>query len=74
MLSEFSITDIALALEALGGGTPVLIPTRRGAMQFIFPNGLILRFDLSPGQYSQRFGPHINLEVPGHGNIHVPLR
>ncbi|MGC1779742.1 MAG: RHS repeat-associated core domain-containing protein [Xanthobacteraceae bacterium] len=68
------VADISSELEALGGGTPTLVPTPKGATQFIFPNGMILRFDLAPGQYSPAQGPHINLQPPGGGNIHIPLQ
>ncbi len=50
------IADIGSDLEALGGGVPMLVPTPKGATQFIFPNGMILRFDLAPGQYLSRTG------------------
>jgi hypothetical protein len=60
-------------LEELGGGTPRFVPTGKGAPQFIFPNGMVLRFDLAPGQYLNNQGPHINLEVPGQGNLHINL-
>jgi RHS repeat-associated protein len=65
-----------LQLERLGGGVPKFVPTPKGAAQFIFPNGMVLRFDLLPGQYLSRQGPHINLQnVPGSSNpnIHIPL-
>ena len=65
--------DIASDLEALGGGMPRLVPTKKGATQFIFPNGMILRFDLQPGQYLDGQVPHINLEFGG-TNLHVPLK
>ena len=51
-----------------------MIPTAKGARQFIFPNGMILRFDLTPGQYSPRQGPHINLHLPDGRNEHIYLR
>lgn len=65
--------DIASDLEALGGGMPRSVPTKRGAAQFIFPNGMILRFDLQPGQYLDGQVPHINLEQGGM-NLHIPLK
>jgi len=68
--------SIASQLEELGGGIPTLVPTSRGASQFIFPNGMVLRFDLQSGQYLPGQGPHINLQfVPGWPaqNIHIPL-
>jgi hypothetical protein len=67
---------IASDLEALGGGIPRSVPTAKGATQFIFPNGTVLRFDIQPGQYLRGQGPHINLEVPGNSNpnIHIPLK
>ena len=64
--------DLSDDLESLGGGIPRSVPTPRGATQFIFPNGMIHRFDISPGQYNSKYGPHINLEGPW-GNEHVPL-
>ena len=64
--------DMAGDLEELGGGVPRLVPTPKGATQFIFPNGMILRFDLSPGQYLSGQGPHINLEYNGINN-HIDL-
>ena len=51
-----------------------MILTAKRARQFIFPNGMILRFDLAPGQYSPRQGPHINLEMPNGINYHIYLR
>jgi RHS repeat-associated protein len=63
-------------LEALGGGKPRIQPSPKGASQFIFPNGTVLRFDLQPNQYLNR-GPHINLQnVPNSPdpNIHIPLK
>ena len=68
--------SIASQLEELGGGVPSLVPTSKGAPQFVFPNGTVLRFDLQPGQYLPGQGPHINLQfVPGwpDQNIHIPL-
>jgi hypothetical protein len=38
--------------------------TPKGASQFIFPNGTILRFDLAPGQYLSGQGPHITWKFP----------
>jgi RHS repeat-associated protein len=64
-------------LESIGGGTPRFVPTPKGATQFIFPNGTILRFDIAPGQYSPDQGPHINLQnVPGSSNpnIHILVK
>jgi filamentous hemagglutinin len=66
--------DIARRLEELGEGIPRSAPTPKGARQFIFPNGTILRFDLSPGQYSLRQGPHINLELSSGRNHHISLQ
>jgi hypothetical protein len=66
----------AADLEALGGGVPRLVPTPKGATQFIFPNGTVLRFDIEPGQFLNGQDPHINLQnVPGSAdpNIHIPL-
>ena len=65
--------DLISQLEQLGGGTPRFVPTPKGATQFIFPNGTILRFDISPGQYRTKYGPHINLEYNGI-NKHIPLK
>lgn len=68
---------IARLLEAAGGGRPRFVPTRRGASQFIFPNGGIIRFDLHPGQYGRAQGPHINLERFPDGasrNLHIRLQ
>jgi hypothetical protein len=62
--------DIASDLEDLGGGQPVLRPSPSGAAQFIFPNGMILRFDIMPGQYKPYQSPHINLEMGGK-NYHI---
>jgi len=71
---------IAAALEQFLGGVPRLVPTSRGAQQWIGPNGNVVRFDLGPGQFG-REGPHINLETanlprnsPGYVNRHVRLR
>ncbi|MDP1753154.1 MAG: hypothetical protein Q8L22_27175 [Reyranella sp.] len=44
-----------------------------GATQFIFPNGMALRFDLEPGQYVGKQQPHINLQLPGVFNEHIKL-
>lgn len=65
--------DIGSDLEALGGGMPHSVPTRKGAAQFIFPNRMVLRFDLQPGQYLDGQVPHINLEQSG-TNLHIPLK
>ena len=71
---------IAEALEQFLGGVPRLVPTPRGAQQWIGPNGNVVRFDIEPGQYG-REGPHINLETanrprasPAYINQHVMLR
>lgn len=71
---------IVAALETFLGGTPRFVPTRRGAEQWIGPNGHVVRFDLYPGQFG-REGPHINLETanmprtsPAYVNLHVTLR
>lgn len=71
---------VVLALEEFLGGTPRFAPTRRGAKQWIGPNGNVVRFDLEPGQYG-REGAHINLETaglprsdPAYANQHVRLR
>jgi hypothetical protein len=64
-------------LESLGGGAPRSVPTAKGAAQFIFPNGTVLRFDLNPGQYLSGQNPHINLEnAPGasNPNYHIDLK
>ncbi|MEO6014873.1 MAG: hypothetical protein ABIQ30_14970 [Devosia sp.] len=60
-------------LLSLGGGGPRSQPTPKGASQFIFPNGMVLRFDISPGQYIGNQGPHINLEIGG-TNYHINLK
>jgi hypothetical protein len=77
-LSEGLVNSIMKRLERLGGGAPTrIMTTPKGASQFIFPNGMIVRFDLKAGQFSVKQGPHINLEkVPGasNPNIHVPVR
>ncbi|MBW8782578.1 MAG: hypothetical protein JF599_11920 [Verrucomicrobia bacterium] len=67
---------LASQLEKLGGGIPRFVPTPKGAPQFIFPNGMVLRFDLKPGQFLKGQGPHINLEIPGNTppNIHIPVK
>ena len=70
----FRLADIAAELEAIGGGIPRAVLTPQRARQFIFPNGMILRFDLAPGQYSPRQQPHINLEMPTGANYHIYLR
>ena len=69
---SYQVAGLADDLVSLGGGQPRLVPTPKGATQFIFPNGMILRFDSSPGQYSIKQGPHINLEGPW-GNRHIYL-
>jgi filamentous hemagglutinin len=51
-----------------------MVPTAKGATQFIFPKGMILRFDLAPGQYSPQQGPHINLHLPDGQNQHIYLK
>ena len=64
-------------LEGLGGGRPRFEPSSKGAPQFVFPNGMRLRFDLEPGQYLRGQGPHINLQnAPGSPvqNWHIPLK
>lgn len=69
------VADLADDLVALGGGTPRVGKTAKGAPQFIFPNGWVLRFDLAPGQYLAGQKPHINLEHPGQRlNFHIELR
>jgi hypothetical protein len=65
-------SSLASQLEELGGGVPRSVTTQKGAPQFIFPNGTILRFDLQPGQFLEGQGPHINLEYNGQ-NIHIPV-
>ena len=70
------LESFASQFEEIGGGVPRFVRTRRGGCQFIFPNGLILRFDLASGQYSPRYGPHINLEGAPDAppNLHIRLR
>lgn len=65
--------QIARQLENIGGGVPRIVLTPKLAPQFIFPNGIIIRFDLTPGQYGARQGPHINLELPDGENRHIYL-
>jgi hypothetical protein len=65
--------DIGADLEILGGGVPRSVTSPKGATQFVFPNGMVLRFDLLPGQYLRGQGPHINLEGPW-GNRHINLK
>jgi RHS repeat-associated protein len=69
-------SSIISKIEKLGGGYPRPSYTPKGAPQWIFPNGTVLRFDLKPGQYLKGQGPHINLEVPGNvpPNIHIPVK
>jgi hypothetical protein len=74
---DFSFGAIASDLEELGGGIPRSQPTPKGATQFIFPNGTVLRFDLQEGQYLGRQGPHINIEnapKSQNPNIHIDLK
>jgi hypothetical protein len=68
-----SLASLASQLEELGDGVPRFVPTPKGAAQFIYPNGTILRFDLEPGQFLSGQGPHINLEYNGK-NIHIPVK
>ncbi len=74
-----AVQDLASRLEAAGGGAPRFQPTPKGAAQFLFPNGMKLRFDLYPGQYGDRppnDGPHINFEAPwspAHINVHIEV-
>jgi RHS repeat-associated protein len=52
-----------------------MIKTPKGATQFIFENGLILRFDLMPGQFLRGQGPHINVENQSiDSNVHIPIK
>lgn len=51
-----------------------MVLTPKQAKQFMFPNGIILRFDLAPGQYCPRQGPHINLHLPNGRNRHIYQR
>jgi hypothetical protein len=75
MVSAYArFVGIVVRLERAGGGAPRIVPTAKGATQFIFPNGMILRFDLIPGQYSPSQGPHINLHFPDGRNRHIYLR
>jgi RHS repeat-associated protein len=74
---EADFLKIINELEGLGGGIGRSVPTPKGAPQFIYPNGMILRFDLKSGQYLSGQGPHINLEkAPGApvSNMHIPLQ
>lgn len=70
---EIQVAGMADDLSSLGGGAPRLVQTPKGATQFIFPNGMILRFDLYPGQYLKGQQPHINLEGSW-GNKYINLR
>jgi hypothetical protein len=74
-VAEVDVESIANDLVSLGGGLPRLLPTARGARQFIFPNGVVLRFDLLPGQYLRGQVPHINIDLPGaRESLHLNLR
>ncbi len=65
---------IADDLVEFGGGIPIREITQKGATQFRFPAGYVLRFDIGPGQYDSR-GPHINLQLPGtQFNQHIYLK
>ena len=67
--------DFAERLEFFGGGKPVQKNSPENAVQFIFPNGMVVRFDLLPGQYKEGQGPHINIQWPGYGiNEHAPVK
>ena len=74
--TKLDAKSLAKLLEDLGGGVPRSHPTAKGAPQFIFPNGTVLRFDLQPGQYLKGQVPHINLEIPGNvpPNMHIPVK
>jgi filamentous hemagglutinin len=75
MLSQWvDFAAIVAELERAGGGIPRIVLTPKLARQFIFPNGMILRFDLAPGQFNPQQGPHINLETPTGANYHIYLR
>lgn len=74
------VDAIVAGLESFLGGVPRFVPTRRGAPQWIGPNGNVVRFDLQPGQHG-RGGPHINLETantprasPSYVNLHAFVR
>jgi hypothetical protein len=62
-------------LEELGGGKPRYVRTPKGADQWVFPNGAVVRFDRQPGQYLRGQRPHINLEnSPGQKRkIHIGM-
>jgi hypothetical protein len=68
------VADLASDLIDLGGGMPTLKRTSKGVTQFIFPNGMVLRFDLEPGQYKRGQALHINIEFPGRPKEHIDLR
>uniref|UniRef100_UPI00056C6F60 RHS repeat domain-containing protein n=1 Tax=Allorhizobium undicola TaxID=78527 RepID=UPI00056C6F60 len=52
-----------------------MVKTPKGAFQFIFDNGLIVRFDLMPGQFLKGQGPHINVENQDIDiNVHMPVK
>ncbi|MGH7087602.1 MAG: RHS repeat-associated core domain-containing protein, partial [Stellaceae bacterium] len=72
--APIQLADIAGDLEALGGGVPVVTMTPKGAPLFIFPNGMVMHFDLYPGQYLPGQGPHINLVPFGGPNYHIYLK
>jgi len=62
--------DLASDLEAWGGGRPIVELTPKGARQFRFPSGYVLRFDIIYGNN----GAHINFEIPGSPfNLHIPV-
>jgi RHS repeat-associated protein len=72
--TDASGLSMAAALEQLGGGVPICRLTPKGAPLFISPNGMVMHFDLLPGQYLPGQGPHINL-IPADGpNIHINLQ
>ena len=71
--NEQYASDIAKQLEFFGGGSPIQNNTPKGATQFIFPNGMVVRFDLTPEQHLGE-GPHINIQWPAWDiNEHVPI-
>ncbi|WP_460449592.1 hypothetical protein [Alsobacter sp. SYSU BS001988] len=77
--AEIDRTTIAAIwddLEALGGAKPRFQATPKGADQWIFPNGGVIRFDLFPGQYLKGQVPHINLQgFPGQQDrLHIKLK
>lgn len=69
------LAGVAEEAEIAGGGVPRIMRTKKNAVQFIFPNGLVMRFDIFKEQLVGNQVPHINLEFPGTDiNEHVELK